>query len=123
MEMTIFSIDNAHDLHTHARFLRHLSTQKALDNLVGNVVLCIGKYKNTLEPSFLMLSIDYERHVKDTDWVKGQGSILLVSSDNRQPCVLQYRDGTVDVLDQMARGDGTEEAFTYRLDTGEYYVC
>jgi hypothetical protein len=66
MEMIVFSIDKAHDLHTQAKFLRHLSNRKAMGEMLGEVQLCIGKYEGVLEPSFLMLSVDFNKHVRGT---------------------------------------------------------
>lgn len=87
MECTLFSIDNGHDIRTMKRFLRHVDTLTAMDLLVGDVIPCVGYWEDQLEDSFIMLSVDYE---KVKDFTKNQVAVVLIPSDPRQPCILDY---------------------------------
>ena len=78
MHYVIFSIDKAWDLHTKAKFLRYIDTQRALGELKGNMVLCIGSYKGVLEDSFILRADDFDRFVRQSPYISGQESVLHV---------------------------------------------
>ena len=121
METTVFSIDNANDLHTLSKFLRHIDTQRAMGKLVGAVELAIGAYQGEMEYSFIMLSVDYNKHVKDSGYVDNQECIMLVSSDIRQPVLLEkIATGERAKLGKLYVGKGNGD-FTYKTSTGEYF--
>ena len=128
LERVIFSIDQPHDLHVQAKFLRHLDTARAMDQLMGPVTLCIGSYQGVLEPSYMMLRIDFNKIVKPTEYIRDQESILTVPGDARQPCTLEYLQedrklglGPLRKVseEQLPHYDG----WTYILQTGKYFTC
>lgn len=125
-EQVIFSIDNPHDTHTMAKFLRHMDTLRATEGV--KMTHCIGSYLGELEPSFMMDYDDYRRYVLPTEYTEGQYSILLVPSDVRQPCSLLHYDGDVDILEPMREVSSTSEltdfhGWTFVLETGLYFTC
>lgn len=127
MNYVIFSIDNAHELHAKAKFLRYVDTLRAMDKLQGNMVLAIGYYKGVLEPSFVMLEQDFDEFVRHRGFVDGQESVLHVW-DKRMFCELEYLNSTQ--LDEhshrlyevSAEEALTSEGFTYRPDLNKYWV-
>ena len=124
MESVIFPIDNCSDLHTLAKFTRHLDTQRAMGNLVGDVKLCIGLYNGCLEYSFHMLVVDFDKHVRDTVYVKDQETFLFLSSDPRQPAELRSPDGQFrQVLNPPSVGGTDNTPWTYDLRTNSYFSC
>lgn len=121
MELTVFSIDKGSDLHTLAKFLRHVDTQQAMGKLMGPVQLAIGSWQGVLEHSFIMLSEDFKRHIKGSGYVSSQDCVLLISSDTRQPVILKdLQSGERVKLGKLRGGKGPSD-FTYALSTGEYF--
>lgn len=127
LETVIFSIDKAHDLHQQARFLRYLDTVRAMGGLRGHVGSCVGSYKGVLERSYMIPLVDFNNHVRDSGYVSQQESFLHVPGDVRQPCVLEYSDGSRESLGAMRQVTkdkvGDYDAWTYVEATGHYFVC
>jgi len=128
LERVIFSIDQPHDLHVQAKFLRHLDTARAMDQLIGPVTLCIGSYQGVLEPSFMMYRSDFNKIVKPTEYIRNQESILTVPGDTRQPCTLEYLQEDHKVgLGPMREVEEHHlphyDGWTYILQTGKYFTC
>lgn len=127
LERVIFAIDNGHDIHQQAKFLRLVDTLRAMNKLKGSVVSCIGMYHGTLERSYMMLSVDYETHIAHTSFVQAQESVLYVPGDTRQPCTLRYSSGSTEALGTMSKidyGEAVErDSWTYIEETGKYYAC
>ena len=98
LEKTVFAIDNNIVTHTLAKFLRHVDTQRAMGNLKGSIVHCIGSWVDDdgythLEPSYMVDSVDYYAVVADSGYVDKQICVLKVPGDTRQPCSLEFRKG------------------------------
>jgi len=127
LEHVIFAIDNGDDAHVTAKFLRRMDTLKAMGVLTTPVVQTIGCYKGQLENSYMMMAKDMH-HVRDyVNWIEGQESILRVPGDVRQPCELEFSDGSVVSVGPMREASAVEalqaEAWTYVPTTGKYFVC
>jgi hypothetical protein len=128
MSIVIFSIDNPHDTHAMAKFLRHIDTQSAMQKLRGKLVHCIGYWEGTLEPSFMLTLQDFNDHVKPYGYVDNQICVMECNSkDSRQPCVLVYPDGkreSVGPMVEVSAADAMQSnAWTYRMDNGKYFVA
>lgn len=126
-EKTIFAIDNNNDIHTVAKFMRHLDTARAMGDLQGNITLCVGYWEGILEQSFLMDSVDYARFVLGFGFTKEQECILRVSGDTRQPCTLETFDGkhiaSVGVMCEVsAEGAKELDAWTFVPATNKYFA-
>lgn len=122
----LFAIDNSHNIHQQAKFLRYVDTLRAMGKLVGGVSQCIGSYNDTLERSYMMFLVDFDKHVRNSGFVSKQESFLHVPGDTRQPCVLEYQaSGTREALNPMSElSDGYSGMnWTYVESTGKYYVC
>lgn len=127
MKYTIFSIDEVNNLHKLAKFTRHIDTQVAMGNLSGSVVTCIGSYKGEIEQSFMMLTADYETHVKPHGFTDKQESVLLVSECNKQYADLLFSNGSrlsIGSLKCVTKEEAMkQEAWTYRPDINQYWVA
>ena len=122
LERVIFAIDNDDDVHTVAKFMRHVDTLRAM-NTIEPVEMLVGCYKGKLERSYMMRSDQFD-HV--SDYVKYQESFLLVPGDTRQPCVLDYRGKRepVGTMRQVSAKDALQsDAWTYSETKGKYFVC
>jgi hypothetical protein len=122
MERVIFAIDNDQDQNTTKKFFAWVDQKRALGQMAP-MEMCIGSYKGQLERSYIILANDIE-HVKD--YIKGQESILRVSGDTRQPCVLEFlATGEVMPLGPMREVQAHEammhDAWTFC--NGKYFVC
>lgn len=130
LEKVIFAIDNNADLHTVAKFTRHLDTARALGKLQGDVAACIGQWTDVdgnahLEPSYMMDRVDYDAFVAESRYVDKQVCVLLVAGDTRQPCALLFPDGYTETLNpmrQLATPVGVKD-WTYVISTGMYFTC
>jgi len=130
LEKVIFAIDNDADLHTVARFARHLDTQRALGKLQGDVVACIGQWTDAdghphLEPSYMVNRADYDSFVASSGYVDKQTCVLLVAGDTRQPCSLLFPNGYTEILNPMRllpTPVGVKD-WTYVISTGIYFTC
>ena len=127
MKYTIFSIDGVTEVHALAKFMRHIDTQRVMGKMEGEMVQLIGSYKGALELSFILLTEDFEKHVKPYGFVSNQESVLLVSECNKQYADLLYlQDGHREALgslkdvskDEAMKHDG----WSYRPDLGTYWI-
>ncbi len=130
LEKVIFAIDDNADLHTVAKFTRHLDTQRALGKLRGRVVACIGKWtdqegREYLEPSYMIDRDDYNDFVVGSGYVDKQFCVLLVPGDTRQPCSLLSPCGSTVTLSPMHRVSNVTGVrdWIYVLSTKEYFTC
>lgn len=118
MERIVFSIDNPFDLHTLAKFYRHVDTARAMGNLSGTMEMCVGSWEGNLEPSFAMLKYDFDKLNIKSMFCEKQEAFMYLSSDPRQPVVIRDYNGNF-----LSRGkpvvSRTEgEDFTLVLRTG-----
>ena len=122
----IFAIDNDTNVHTVAKFMRHIDTARAMNTMKGAFIPCIGCYDGELESSYMMDERDYRRLVSTTDYTKEQDCILHVPADTRQPCTLEYRDNTRRTIGAMRKVTPAEAlqltAWTYVIETGMYWT-
>jgi hypothetical protein len=127
LAMVIFSIDNSSDVHQQAKFLRYVDGLRAMGKLVGGVSQCIGCYKGTLERSYMMLLVDFDKYIRNSGFVSDQESFLHIPGDVRQPCVLEYQtSGVREALGPMKEFPMAldyVDSWTYIEETGKYYVC
>ena len=121
----IFAIDNNTNTHAVAKFMRHVDTKRALGELQGGLVHCIGYWEGILEPSYMMDERDYRKFVEPMGFTDGQDCILHVPGDTRQPCTLEYSDGstwTVEPMYEVSKDNALHlNAWTYVQDTGKYF--
>ena len=126
LDHVVFSIDNAHDLHTLAKFTRWIDTKKALSELQQTPYVLIGKWKGRLENSFLMNSDDFNKYVIPHGWVDKQKTVMKVSADKRMSAQIMTLTGEIlskgflkQVSPEIAhKADG----FTYCPERGVYWV-
>jgi hypothetical protein len=127
MESIIFSID-AKNIYQMMKFYRTISDAQATKKLMGNVIPCIGKWDNVLELSFIMLAKDFDEHIRNREFFKGQEYIIRISSDTRQPLMLEeIATGILTNIGKMIKVDDksafNSEGFTFRMDTNEYFIA
>ena len=127
MESVLFAPDGEENLRDLKKFMHYADNLRVLGKLTGDIIPCIGCYKGKLENSFMCLAVDYDKYF--TDWTKQQICIIRVSSDIRQPAVLEYINEepftgeTVDLgVCKKVDNPSTAQDWTYRKDTGEYFV-
>ena len=126
LEKVVFAIDNNTDVHTVAKFMRHMDTCRAMNTLKGSFVQCIGMYNGLLEPSYMMDEADYRQLVANTDYVVLQDYILLVPRDVRQPCTLEYPDHTFAIgpMREVSAAKAMQcSSWTYVQATNKYFTC
>lgn len=122
LEHVIFAIDNGDDLHTQAKFLRHVDTLRSMEKLQGTMYSGVGRYKGDLERCYMVLASDFDRHFKSLMYLSGQESVLRVPGDTRQPCVLHYANRVPQSIGTM-RQVYTEPSGDYTYMNGQYWVC
>ena len=123
-EKVCFAIDRNHDLHTTAKFTRFLDTLRALGELQGSVIQCIGCWNGELEPSYLMDRKDFHKWVDESGYLDEQHCVMLIPGDTRQPCSLLYDDDeqiSIGPLREVANTIGLT-AWTYVIETGKYFT-
>ncbi len=130
LEKVVFAIDNNSDTHVVAKFMRHIDTYRAMDKLNGPIVHCIGSWKDDegvvhLEPSYMMNAVDYYEVVKAFGFTDKQDCILKVAGDTRQPCTLEFKDGSQQALGPMTETDQPlhHDNWTYVISSNKYFVC
>lgn len=121
----IFAIDDNTDLHTVAKFMRHMDTAKAVHKLRGMFVQCIGMYNGVLEPAYMMNERDYRQLVATTGYVAQQDCILLVPRDVRQPCTLEFPDHqfAIGPMREVSAAEAMQcSSWTYVQVTNKYFT-
>ena len=126
LEHVLFAIDDGHNLHKRKKFMHYIDTSRALGT-ISTVQQCIGMWEGQLESSYLMLASNYESHVQGREYVKHQTCVMRVPGDTRQPCVLEYTDGTQVSVGPMKEVDAQTameycDAWTYVEETGKYFT-
>lgn len=127
MTWVIFSIDNVTNVHSLAKFLRHMDTKNALSEMVGKLVTCIGSYKGVMEYSFICNRKDYEKHVLPLAFTKGQESVLLVGGEEMSSALfdpsLSKQIKHIGTLKSVSKEEAIKhDCFTYRPDLDKYWV-
>ena len=137
-EYVIFAIDNDNDLHTNAKFLRYMDEREVMGKTKGKMKLCIGSYKGKLERSYIVRWDDFMEHIAESGYVDNQESILILRDGyyGKVYATLKFNNdegkfpnvGSDDLFLGVfkpitAHNAQYEEAWTYRPDTDQYYVC
>lgn len=122
-----FSIDNVMDPMVCIQFKGWWDGMSRNLEVLGNLVQCVGKYKDEIEYSFLCLTEDFDL-IQQAGWVLKQESVLLFSENNNQAATLRYLDGSpdevvghlqyVDKQRALANPDG----WSYRPDLDKYWI-
>ena len=127
MNKIIFAIDDNTDLHTVAKFMRHMDTCRAMNTLKGSFVQCIGCYNGVIEPSYMMDERDYRQLVESYSYASGQESILHVPGDVRQPCTLEFVGGeprlSLGAMHEVSAAKAMQcNSWTYVMATNKYFT-
>jgi len=125
MSYVIFSIDNWTDLHTKAKFFRHMDTLRSMGKLKGKLLSLIGSWEGELEDSFLLDQEDFETHVRRSGFVDNQNAFLIVSEEKSMPVgydtIFGYvREGRMKAVTKEKAL--AQDGWTYRPDTNTYYI-
>jgi hypothetical protein len=128
MDYVIFAIDNDADLHTNAKFLRHVDQLRAMGIIKSSMKLAIGSYLGKLERSYVLRKDDFDGYVLGSGYVDDQESFLVLR-DGYYGVVyatLEYQSGDKVFLGTMEQVDPQEalagEAWTYRPDLNAYFI-
>ena len=124
LEKIIFAIDDDTNVHTVAKFMRHVDTQRAMGRMAPMQML-IGCYDGVLEKSYMINASDID-HVNA--FIQDQVCVMRVPGDVRQPCCLVYANGETEVLGAMREVSAAEairshKGWTYSIDQGKYFVA
>lgn len=125
MGYVIFSIDNWTDLHTKAKFFRHMDTLRSMGKLNGKLLSLIGSWEGQLEDSFLLDQEDFETHVRHSGFVEDQTAFVIVSEEKSMPVRLDSIWGSLKVGRMKAvtkKKALAQDGWTYRPDTNTYYI-
>lgn len=133
MSYIIFSIDEVNDVHTLAKFLRHMDTQKALGKMEGAMRILMGSYKGVMEQSFICTEGDFNNHVAPMWFTTNQESVLrLYETSNgrtspRTFADLIYNSGDIDSLGEFKEVTRelamTLDGWTYDPMMDTYYAA
>jgi len=133
MAYVIFSIDNVTDVHTLAKFLRHMDTQKALGKMEGKMKTLIGSYLGVMEYSFLCNEADFNNHVATMGFTSGQESILKLTdtsngrTSKRTFASLVYSSGDIAKLGEfkvVSKDDAlSKDGWTYDPTNNQYFIA
>lgn len=127
MSYVIFSIDHWYELHTLAKFTRHVDTLRSMGKLEGQVFLLIGCYQDRPELSFICTEKDFNDHIRDSNFVNGQKSFLHVGDESKMPAWIKDWEGnTLDSGRLRVRNNVVALAeygdWSYRPDLNIFYV-
>jgi len=142
-EYVIFAIDNDDNVHTNAKFLRYVDEREVMGKTKGKMKLCIGSYKGKLERSYIMRWDDFMEHIAESGYVDKQESILILRDgyygkvyatlkfnsayNSDWPAEFPnvgYDDLFLGEFKSIPASEAQyEEAWTYRPDLDQYYVC
>jgi hypothetical protein len=127
MSYIIFSIDRWYDLHTLAKFTRHIDTIRAMGNLQGDVIPVIGCYEDKPEISFICTDHDFHKHVVPSGYLAEQKTYLEVTEEKQMPAwIKDFLGNTLDKgrLTQKSHALALSESdgWTYRPDIDKFFV-
>lgn len=124
MDYVIFAIDKGYDLHTKAKFLRHVDTLRSMGKMDGNMKLVIGSYKGRLEDSYIIQENDFNMHVLDSGFVDKQETFMFVGRQRWMPYWIETKDQKVlqkgNLRSMHYIPDGVKD-WTYRPDLNTYW--
>jgi hypothetical protein len=122
LEHVLFAIDDGDDLHTQAKFLRHVDTLRATSKMKGIMYSGIGCYNGVPERCYMVLGVDFDNHFNNLDYLKDQECVLRVPGDTRQPCTIQYPSGKIHSVGPMLCYNDTVPQGDYTYMNGKYWV-
>ena len=132
MSNVLFSIDNVHDVHVLAKFLRYMDTANAMLKLKTPMVTLIGSYAGELEQSFMLNDEDFKEYVLKLGFVKDQECVMIIRDEEGtvMRCFLHYISDTgrdlayVGNLVEVGKKEAlaNEDGFTYRPDVNNYWI-
>ncbi len=121
--LVVFAIDKGYDLHTMAKFLRQVDTQRALGKLTY-FKQAIGFFEGKYEHSFIMLEKDFEEFVKPLGYVKNQKCFLYIPPSGE--CSLKFQDGNEVMVGFLYYKDfpyaSMCDAWTYVIEDDVYWI-
>ena len=129
MEYVIFAIDNNKDTHAVAKFLRHMDTKRALGELKGSMVHCVGNWDGILEVSYILRRDDYLAHVLPLGFTQEQEAVMIAPSDTRQPASILSHDlgehfQELGPVRNIAPHEATPDvAWTFNTISGKYFTA
>ena len=129
MDYVVFAIDNNKDTHAVAKFLRHMDTKRALGELKGNMVHCVGNWEGILEVSYILRRDDYLAHVLPMGFTQEQEAIMVAPMRREQPASIMSHD-LVDHLQELgpvrnipAHEATPDVAWTFNTISGQYFTA
>lgn len=128
MEKVIFSIDFENNPHKLNIFMNRIAEAEAFGQLEGHILPMLGKYKGKTEHCFICRRDDFDKHIRGSEYIKGQESIMTVASGNKMEVGLEYlADGRIVDLGCMHEGCKEEamqaDSWTYRPDMDVYWIA
>ena len=110
-----------------AKFLRHISTARAMGNMTGSFTQVIGSWEGQMSVAYMMNRQDYDKLVKPF-YTLAQDCVLVVPADTRQPAYLEMPDGKHESVGPMVELFGSIEksmvdGWTYNPVTGKTFSC
>ena len=110
-----------------AKFLRHISTARAMGNMTGSFTQVIGSWEGQMSVAYMMNRRDYDKLVKPF-YTLAQDCVLVVPADTRQPAYLEMPDGKHESVGPMVEIFGSTEksmvdGWTYVPATGKTFSC
>lgn len=125
--VVIFAIDNGHDLHQQAKFLRHLDTMRAMGKLSAMPKCCVGYWEGQLERSYILPIEDYRVYVAQHGFVDGQHSVVRVDDNVNADLMWPRLDVRMFNIGRMNKVDPDVArklaAWTYVEEEGQYYAA
>lgn len=126
MDYIIFSIDNWYDIHTLAKFTRHVDTLRSMGKLKGAVTPLISSYEDKPEISFICTVEDFDTHIDGAGYMINQESYMYVSSDKHMTAKVvdkhfeTLKSGRLSAVNALTASD--EASWSYRPDLNQYYI-
>jgi hypothetical protein len=129
MDYVIFAIDDNTNTHTVAKFLRHMDTKRAMGELKGNMVHCIGNWEGILEVSYILRRDDYLAHVLPMGFTQDQEAVMVAPTSTRQPASIMSHDlaehfQELGPVRTIAAHEATPDvAWTFNTMSGKYFTA
>jgi hypothetical protein len=123
----IFSLDRWYDLHTLAKFTRHMDTIRAVGKLQGEVVPVIGCDSDRPEISFICTEKDFQDHVLPSGYLAEQKAYLEVTEEKQMPAWIKDFKGNTLTKGRISKVSpvtamSEHESWTYRGDIDSFFV-
>lgn len=129
MEKVIFSIDFENNPHKLNIFMNRIAEAEAFGQLEGHILPMLGKYKGKTEHCFICRRDDFDKHIRGSEYIKGQESIMMVASGNKMEVRLEYLDQRsppvgLGCMHEVCREEAMQaDAWTYRPDMDVFWIA